>query len=74
MTHEECIAKNRETGNKYIKLSKDTLELSQKFKKRLAQSNGTESWDFERLHHLYEDLGKRFAIIGSVLINIQKGK
>ncbi len=70
MTHTECVQKNHETGQEYIKLSQKTLELAKKVEAKVKQGVDDPAWDFERLAEHYKYIGSRFEIIGKALISI----
>ena len=69
--HTECVKRNKEIGLKYLKLSQDTKALSERFREKQINPIKGMNWDLPKIISLYDELYKRFEVIGNRLVKIE---
>lgn len=66
-SYQECRVRNHQVGLDYLDLGQKTQELAIKFAEN-AKTDIDNTWGFNELHDLYQNLSKSFVDIGNRLV------
>ena len=66
-SYQECRVRNHQVGLDYLDLGQKTKDLATRFAEN-AKTDIDNTWNFNKLHDLYQNLSERFADIGNRLV------